>query len=211
MGLFSNIMSSFGEEDLLKKQLDKTSDAAGQLNLQEKIKARQSMSAMDKIGEGAQKHMQNKMANLGFGQGGDWSFQTMYDARANRDEKKPSYVGLDTLQTMRNQSLTGGALGQMSPLEQMRMQSPTGGAFGQVSPLEQMRNQSLTGGALGQASPAMQQIMQAKQQNMMFGAPQQYQAFGLLSGPSLPTTGALNVPQDYQSKLRQFAQMYGGR
>lgn len=206
-------MGKFGEADQLKKKLEDPNmkDALKRKELASALEGAQKRGFGENVMGGVKDHFMGKAANLGFGQNGDWSLQTMHDARANRDENKPSYGNLDTLQTMRNQSLTGGALGQMSPLEQMRMQSPTGGAFGQVSPLEQMRNQSLTGGALGQISPSMQQIMQAQQQNMMYGAPQQYQAPGLLSGPSLPTTGALNVPQDYQSKLRQFAQMYGGR
>ena len=63
-------------------------------------------------------------------------------------------------------------------------------------------------------SPAMQQIQAAQQQYAMYGMPQQYQAPGLLFGPSLPTTGALNVPQGQSSAKdnveKAFAMMMGG-
>ena len=194
MGLFSSIMGKFGEADQLKKKLEDPNmkDALKRKELAGALEDAQKRGFGENLMGGMKDHFMGKAGNLGFGEKG-FSMQTMMDSQKARAGDKSAVPPVTQMAAPKISPVTATAPG-MSPMMQPAMQ--------------QMMPQGMPNIA---ASPAMQQIMQAQQQNMMFGAPQQYQAPGLLSGPSLPTTGALNVPQDYQSKLRQFAQMYGGR
>ena len=194
MGLFSSIMGKFGEADQLKKKLEDPNmkDALKRKELAGALEDAQKRGFGENVMDGMKDHFMGKAGNLGFGEKG-FSMQTLMESQKARAKDNVAVPPVTQMTAPKISPVTATAPG-MSPMMQPAMQ--------------QMMPQGIPNIA---ASPAMQQIMQAQQQNMMFGAPQQYQAPGLLSGPSLPTTGALNVPQDYQSKLRQFAQMYGGR
>ena len=187
-------MGKFGEVDQLKKKLEDPNmkDALKRKELAGALEDAQKRGFGENVMGGMKDHFMGKAGNLGFGEKG-FSMQTMMESQKARAKDNVAVPPVTQMAAPKISPVTATAPG-MSPMMQPAMQ--------------QMMPQGMPNIA---ASPAMQQIMQAQQQNMMFGAPQQYQAPGLLYGPSLPTTGALNVPQDYQSKLRQFAQMYGGR
>jgi hypothetical protein len=185
MGLFSSIMGKFGEADQLKKKLEDPNmkDALKRKELASALEGAQKRGFGENVMGGMKDHFMGKAGNLGFGEGG-FSMQTMMDAQKARAEGSPA----------------------VPPVTQMAAPSIT--PVTATAPNAQpMMPQVPRMGGVG-PSPALQQIQAAQQQYAMYGMPQQYQAPGLLSGPSLPTTGALNVPQDYQSKLRQMM-MYG--
>jgi len=193
MGLWDKIRDKFGESDKLAKKLDDEKDPLKRKEIAFDLENAQKRGFGENVMAGAREHFMGKASNLGLGDKG-FSMQTLMESQKTRSEDKVAVPPVTQMAAPKISPVTATAPG-MSPMMQPAMQ--------QAMPQNMMPNIAV--------SPAMQQIMQAQQQNMMFGAPQQYQAPGLLSGPSLPTTGALNVPQDYQSKLRQFAQMYGGR
>jgi len=178
-------MGKFGEADQLKKKLEDPNmkDALKRKELASALEGAQKRGFGENVMGGMKDHFMGKAGNLGFGEGG-FSMQTMMDAQKARAEDTPAVPPVTQMAAPKITPVTATA----PNTQPMMPQVPTMGGVGQ--------------------SPAMQQIQAAQQQYSMYGMPQQYQAPGLLSGPSLPTTGALNVPQDYQSKLRQMM-MYG--
>ena len=130
-------------------------------------------------------HFMGKMGNLGLGSNG-FSMQTLMDsqkARAGQEGGIPMPAPI-------------------APQAMSLLQPAAPGAQPQIPGVPTMQGVG--------PSPAMQTIMAAQQQaQQMQNMPM---TGGLLSQPAMQNpTGALNVPQDYQSKLRQLAQMYGGR
>jgi hypothetical protein len=198
MGLFSSIMGKmFDQQDAknklggLKDKLGSESDPMKRLEISRELEKAQgykpgneilNKSFGDLAMEGAKEHFMGKAGNLGFGADG-FSMKTAMEAQKGRAESAlPAVMQFDPVKI---NPVTATAPGT----QPMMPQVPTMGGVG--------------------PSPAMQQIQAAQRQYAMYGMPQQYQAPGLLSGPSLPTTGALNVPAGYTSPKDRLLGMYG--
>jgi len=185
MGLFSSIMGKFGEADDLTKKLGDEKDPLKRRDLARQLEGAQKRGFGENVMGGMKEHFMGKMGNLGIGSNG-FSMQTLMDsqkARAGQEGGIPMPAPI-------------------APQAMSLLQPAAPGAQPQIPGVPTMQGVG--------PSPAMQTIMAAQQQaQQMQNMPM---TGGLLSQPAMQNpTGALNVPQDYQSKLRQLAQMYGGR